>query len=214
MNDQINNVIARFEAFKKGDYSVSANPIPAELAHNELSLINFDDSSQSSSHGTPADDLASLFASPPQTQSYAPQSSSNTMFAPQPSAPFINSASPSAVSPVPNSTSPQPQFGSIMLAPTPPRVTSPGYLGGSNGGTTITPNTSSSGMFPPGLGSMSMGSTSTSTGMDVAQSGGLGIHMSTPGSRASMGAVMGKQPTSTQPTQQGKDPFADLAGLF
>lgn len=206
MNDQINNVIARFEAFKKGDYSVSANPIPTELAPNEPSLINLDDSSQSSSHGAPADDLASLF------KSYASQSSVNTMFSPQPSVPFVNNTS-SILSPVPNTTSPQPQLGSIMLAPTPPRV-SPGYLGGSNSSTGITPNSSLSGMFPPGLG-MSIGSSGTSSGMDAAQSGGSGIHMSTPGSRTSIGAMMGpKRPTSTQPTKQGKDPFADLVGLF
>jgi ADP-ribosylation factor-binding protein GGA len=206
MNDQINNVITRFEAFKKGDYSVSANPIPAELAQVEPSLINLDDNSQSSPYVTPADDLASLFASLPQTQSYAPHSSANAMFAPRPSLPLSNNGSPSTSSPVPGTTSPQPQFGSIMLAPTPPRVTSPGSLGG----TSMTPNSSSYGMLPPGLG---MGS--SATGMGVAQSGSLGTRMSTPGSRSSIGAMMGqRQPTSTQPTQQGKDPFADLAGLF
>ncbi|KAG1721944.1 VHS-domain-containing protein [Suillus paluster] len=207
INDQINNVITRFEAFKKGDYSVSANPIPAEL---ETSLISFDDSSHSSSHVAPVDDLASLFTSPPQTQSYARQSSASAMFASQPSASLMNNASTSRSSPVPNTTSPQPQFGSIMLAPTPPRVTSPSYLG-NNGGVSIPPNSSLSGMGPPGLG-ISIGS--SAAGMGVAQ-GGVPIHMNTPGSRASMGAMMGqKQPTSTQPTQQGKDPFADLAGLF
>lgn len=199
INDQINNVVTRFEAFKKGDYSVSANPIPAEL---ETSLINFDDSSHSSSHGAPVDDLANLFASPPQTQSCARQSSASAVFASQPSA--------STSSPVPNATSPQPQFGSIMLAPTPPRVTSPSYLG-NNGGGSITPHSSYSAMGPPGLG---MGMGSPATGMGVVQSGSSGIHSSTPGSKSTMGAMMGqKQPTSTQPTQ-GKDPFADLAGLF
>jgi hypothetical protein len=51
------------------------------------------------------------------------------------------------------------------------------------------------------------------TGMGAVQNRGLGV--SAPGPRVSMGAAMGQtQPTSTPPTQQGKDPFADLAGLF
>lgn len=205
INDRINNVITRFEAFKKGDYSISA--IPAELAQTEGSLINFDDPSHSSSHVAPVDDLASLFASSPQPQSYARPSIASAMFAPQPSASLTNNASASTSSP-----SPQPQLGSIMLAPTPPRVTSPSYFGGNNAGTSIPPNASSSfGMGPPGLG---MGRP-PATGMGAAQKGGLGIPMSTPGSRMSMGAIMGEtHPTSTPPTQQGKDPFADLAGLF
>ena len=33
INDQINNVIARYEAFKRGDYDAGANPIPEELAY-------------------------------------------------------------------------------------------------------------------------------------------------------------------------------------
>lgn len=32
MNDQLNSVLNRYEAFKKGDYSAAANPIPSELA--------------------------------------------------------------------------------------------------------------------------------------------------------------------------------------
>ncbi|KAJ3990121.1 VHS domain-containing protein [Lentinula detonsa] len=47
MNDQINTVINRYEAFKKGDYSFASNPIPAELSNSAsagLSLIDFDES--------------------------------------------------------------------------------------------------------------------------------------------------------------------------
>ena len=32
MNDQINSVLNRYEAFKKGDYTTARNPIPEELA--------------------------------------------------------------------------------------------------------------------------------------------------------------------------------------
>ncbi|KAG1814754.1 VHS domain-containing protein [Suillus subaureus] len=209
INDRINNVITRFEAFKKGDYSISA--VPAELAQTEGSLINFDDTSYSSSQVAPANDLASLFASPPQPQSYARPSSASAMFASQLSASLTNNASSSTSSPVLNAPSPQPQFGSIMLAPTPPRVTSPSYIGGNNGGTSPPNSNSTLGMGLPGLGM----SRPPAMGMSTVQNGGLGIPMSTPGSRVSMGAMMGQtQPTSTPPTQQGKDPFADLAGLF
>jgi hypothetical protein len=207
INDRINNVITRFEAFKKGDYSISA--IPAELAQTQTegSLINFDDTSHPSSHVAPVDDLASLFASPPQPQSYARPSSASAMFASQLSASLTNNASSSTSSPVPSAPSPQPQLGSIMLAPTPPRVTSPGYFGGNNGGTSPPNSSSSLGMVPLGLGM----SRSPATGMGAVQN----VPMSTSGSRVSMGAMMGQtQPTSTPPTQQGKDPFADLAGLF
>lgn len=31
MNDQMNSVLNRYEAFKKGDYAAAANPIPGEL---------------------------------------------------------------------------------------------------------------------------------------------------------------------------------------
>ncbi|KAG1830482.1 VHS-domain-containing protein [Suillus subalutaceus] len=197
------------DRIKQRDYSISA--VPAELAQTEGSLINFDDTSHSSSQVAPVDDLASLFASPPQPQSYARPSSASAMFASQLSASLTNNASSSTSSPVPNTPSPQPQFGSIMLAPTPPRITSPSYFGGNNGGTSPPNSSSSFGMGPPGLGM----SRPPATGMSTVQNGGLGIPMSTPGSRVSMGAMMGQtQPTSTPPTQQGKDPFADLAGLF
>jgi hypothetical protein len=129
------------------------------------------------------------------------------MFASQLSASLTNNASSSTSSPVPSTPSPQPQLGSIMLAPTPPRVTSPGYFGGNNGGTSPPNSSSSLGMVPLGLGM----SRSPATGMGAVQN----VPMSTSGSRVSMGAMMGQtQPTSTPPTQQGKDPFADLAGLF
>jgi len=32
MNDQINSVVNRYEAYKNGDFTVAANPIPSELA--------------------------------------------------------------------------------------------------------------------------------------------------------------------------------------
>jgi ADP-ribosylation factor-binding protein GGA len=61
INDQINTVINRYEAFQKGDYVTSSNPIPAELGGDAgaLSLIDLDDSAPSGG----MDDLAGLFVS-------------------------------------------------------------------------------------------------------------------------------------------------------
>ncbi|KAI0646354.1 hypothetical protein C8Q79DRAFT_1000702 [Trametes meyenii] len=78
INDQINTVLNRYEAYKKGDYSTAANPIPPELSNGAgpsgsgaqaVSLIDFDDTpsqpAQSSGPTGGLDDLASLFASGP-----------------------------------------------------------------------------------------------------------------------------------------------------
>ena len=87
INDQINTVLGRYEAFQKGDYKAAANPIPAEVSNAAStvgpnhSLIDFDDfaasANTSGSTGT-ANDLAGLFATPvapaanPQMQAHAP----------------------------------------------------------------------------------------------------------------------------------------------
>ncbi|KAI0674356.1 hypothetical protein C8Q78DRAFT_1014369 [Trametes maxima] len=78
INDQINTVLNRYEAYKKGDYSAAANPIPPEFSNGAgpsgsgaqaVSLIDFDDTpsqpAQSSAPTGGLDDLASLFASGP-----------------------------------------------------------------------------------------------------------------------------------------------------
>lgn len=128
INDQINTVLNRYEAFKKGDYSFSSNPIPPELggssAKTDLSLIDFDDSGPSNSSGStvqPTDELASLFGPGPATLSGPPMVNTATR-------PFMSSTQ-------------QPQFGSIMLPGTPKsggsagtsRVASPNFFGHGNG---------------------------------------------------------------------------------
>ncbi|KAI0330289.1 VHS-domain-containing protein [Cubamyces sp. BRFM 1775] len=81
INDQINTVLNRYEAYKKGDYSVASNPIPPELSGagssssaQAISLIDFDDAppQPASSSGAGGggggggiDELASLFGSGP-----------------------------------------------------------------------------------------------------------------------------------------------------
>ncbi|KAJ2962885.1 hypothetical protein NUW54_g14311 [Trametes sanguinea] len=82
INDQINTVLNRYEAYKKGDYSVAANPIPPELSNGAagsssgaqaISLIDFDDTpaqqQPAASSGTGIDELASLFGPGPSAQS-------------------------------------------------------------------------------------------------------------------------------------------------
>lgn len=186
INDQINTVLNRYEAFKKGDYSFSSNPIPAELggpsAGGGLSLIDFDDSAPTnggSGAAQPDDDLAGLFGSAPTAPS---QQSSH------PVPPMVNNATrPPFASQSPPGQ--QPHFGSIMLPGTPKgsgsaetsRVASPNYLNRGNG--------NGAGM---GAG-MSMGAMTSQT-------------------RQQQPAVSAPQPTTNQ--AQSKDPFADLAGLF
>jgi len=70
INDQINNVLTRFEAFKKGDYVTAANAVPTNLAGSanaaKSDLIDLlDDPSPSSSQpSNPANELADLFGAP------------------------------------------------------------------------------------------------------------------------------------------------------
>ncbi|KAF8066949.1 VHS domain-containing protein [Lyophyllum atratum] len=190
INDQINTVLNRYEAFKKGDYATSSNPIPAELssggATGGLSLIDFDDSSSSSANpislGTGIDQLGDLFAS----------------------------SSPAPTMPAPHAT-PSNGYGMGMLmgsgAPalsrpstmSPPSVTAsirlpgkPNYFGG--GGYAAT------GPVRGGGGGMGMG---VGVGVGVGSPAG-GVQ---PQNVGTPGSGQGQQ-------QQGKDPFADLAGLF
>ncbi|KIP02181.1 hypothetical protein PHLGIDRAFT_130875 [Phlebiopsis gigantea 11061_1 CR5-6] len=79
INDQINTVLDRYEAFKRGDYAAAANPIPKEFAGSSsqggLSLIDFDDSAPPNNGvepvGNTIDELASLFG--PGASAQAPQ---------------------------------------------------------------------------------------------------------------------------------------------
>lgn len=191
INDQINTVLNRYEAFKKGDYSFSSNPIPAELggssAKNDLSLIDFDDSAPSHGGSTnkPVDELDGLFGL-----------GSTTPSAP----PVVNTATRPSITSQASSPTQQPQFGSIMLPGTPrpggsqgtSRVASPNYFGQSSG------NGAQGGM---GLG--------TSMGVTLGMSSGASH-----GPQSLQQQQHISTPTNTTNQSQGKDPFADLAGLF
>ena len=188
INDQINTVLNRYEAFKKGDYSFSSNPIPVELggssAKNDLSLIDFDDSDPSNG-GPPGgvNDLAGLFGSGPSTSSSS-------------APPNVNHAT-RPVSSHASSPQQQPQFGSIMLPGTPqPGASARGSRVGS-------PNS-----FEQGNGYGVLGGRSTST-----VSIGMGVGSISPQQQPQPQQQAGVHATSTNQAK-GKDPFADLVGLF
>lgn len=89
INDQINTVLNRYESYKKGDYTAAANPIPPELSNGAgpsgVSLIDFDDTPSQSQPAPTAGsaggiyELASLFgpgtAAPAQSTSPIPATS-------------------------------------------------------------------------------------------------------------------------------------------
>jgi hypothetical protein len=205
-NDQINNVLARYEAFKRGETPPAS--IPAELLpgkNESLSLIDFEDapthrgsSNGSGSGNKPTDDLAGLFESLASGSATSPQmggpSSGLGISALAPNA--LNqqtSATSQLSSPLPGTSTPpsrpQPQFGQIKLPSTPPLQN---QLQGS--GRVGSPSVSSS--LGPTKPSPSSNLTATSTLQQPLVS-------------------QATSPPITQvSTPQGKDPFADLSGLF
>jgi ADP-ribosylation factor-binding protein GGA len=128
MNDQINSVLARYEAFKRGETPPAS--IPAELLpgkNESLSLIDFDDSlpqagssSGAGSGNTTVDDLAGLFSSAPAMSSPAA--------VPPPSSLGVSPLFSNIVGQPTSTVSPQfastlsgpPQLGQIKLPSTPP----------------------------------------------------------------------------------------------
>jgi ADP-ribosylation factor-binding protein GGA len=206
INDQINTVLNRYEAFKRGDYAAAVNPVPSELSRpqSDLSLIDFDDSSAPSNSSTTAqqfqiDELANLFSlsssnatpssptiygQPPTASLMQTQTSSQTNGVPM--QPAVNySSRPGTVSPQfrPSATPPP---GSIRLATTPQSI-SP-----QNIARTGTPT-----YYP----------TNTTPGIGVSGIPGMG-------SIAPQTQRQSTPNTSNNSQLQGKDPFADLVGLF
>ncbi|CCM03446.1 uncharacterized protein FIBRA_05579 [Fibroporia radiculosa] len=266
INDQLNSVLNRYECYKNGDYAAASNPIPPELGGgrpNDLSLIDFDDSSESanigansssgvSGHATSIDELASLFGPSAQPVSGAhPQSMGMretggefgmrmgsgmgmgtgmgmNMSAPAPSNMTINGftsgmgmgtrvgAGPSpalnqATRPVTASPHQDTQLGMIRIGTPQAQLAS-----GSGPLTPIStqtqmPNYYSSSSASPAIG---MG---TGSG---ARMGGMGMTGQSGMQPIQPQQIFGQQqrPTNvaSNPTggTQGKDPFADLVGLF
>ncbi|KAF7303751.1 VHS domain-containing protein [Mycena indigotica] len=156
LNDHMNTVLSRYDAFKRGDYAAAANPVPSQYssqAANATSLIDFDDIAPPATSSNPANELDGLFGL-------------GTLSTPTSSPPPINPAT--------RPTNAQ-LGGSIMLPSTP----TPGVAA----------------QQPTMFGHFQQ---SHSNGVMNGHS------MPTPHQQS--------QPTTSQ--VQGKDPFADLAGLF
>ncbi|TEB29671.1 VHS-domain-containing protein [Coprinellus micaceus] len=224
INDQINNVMNRYEAFKKGDYSVAANPIPAELqagSSQGQSLIDFDDDAagQAPVGGTSTanDLLAELFSSPAPAQPPAATNQSSIV------SPFTAAF---------GAASGAPSFGSFGALQQPaqgfaPHPAAPQPQHASNGGG-IPSHYAGNAFF--GMGNSPPQSTATPPA--AIRLGGTpiaGSSSSTPSqfNASPFGQPMVPQqpafgaaqpPQSQVPTpasqQKQKDPFADLAGLF
>jgi len=251
INDQINTVLTRYEAFKKGDFSTARNPIPSETGSSSggggISLIDLDDGESlntapgiSLGNSSSANDLSGLFlaGSSSSQQPFRPgamgmgiqhqrQVTSNISLQQQtqpqtfsPTPVFANGgfsgssmAALQHLSQTQTSTPP----ASIMLPSTP----------GSHRGTPIpvSQSTNYTGKAPQlGFGGAGFGN-NPPVGM-IGQTGFSGAGFSSQQQSRPFGLgveplqpqVQAQQlPVSTSnvaSTQQSKDPFADLAGLF
>ena len=208
-NDQINNVLTRYEAFKRGETPPASIPAEYLPGKNEpSSLIDFDDAPSQSNSGTGsssklADDLASLFASTA-SSTYGPVTShpvaaSSGGLGTSPLVPNVNNQQTPAISsqisspfPGTSSTSPRPQsqFGQIKLPSTPPlqnQLQGLGRLGSPGASSPLVPARASP--------------SSNLAGSSIPQQPLVPQATSLP-------------PISQVSAPQGKDPFADLAGLF
>ncbi len=210
MNDQINSVLGRYEAYKRGETPPAS--IPSEFLPNKsesLSLIDFDDgppragsSSGAGSGSTPADDLASLFDSsvsftssttlpravaPSRDIGMSPLVPNNTNQQVSAASPQVTSSPPAASTP-PSRPS---QFGQIKLPSTPPLQSQPQGPG----------RVSSPGVSSP------FGAARTPPSSNLAA-------MSTLLQEPLVPRATSSPPVQRVSTPQGKDPFADLAGLF
>ncbi|THH14860.1 hypothetical protein EW146_g5542 [Bondarzewia mesenterica] len=226
INDQINTVLERYEAYKKGDYVTASNPIPSELGpgRNDLSLIDFDDSrpsgiaskSQTGAPGTVADDLANLFGPSTSTQASAPTP------AQPPNKPDFSSILAGFNKPNPSYFSPP----HATMAPISPQFSnSTSRPGSAPSGQIMLPGTPTPPAQHQGIGTgIGMGGVGSPSYMNTGL-GGMGVMMPQSSSQAAhiSGAQQpqpqqmlgGQAQAQGQVTQtQGKDPFADLVGLF
>jgi ADP-ribosylation factor-binding protein GGA len=217
INDQINTVMTRYEAFKKGDYSITANPVPAETS-GPLSLIDLDEeqAQPQAASSTPANDLSGLFSTPS-----PPQVTTTSSNIPPNLFSLLNNPS--------NFASPQPmQHGSNgqQMA---------GFGGFNHSGSPLGQTNT-----PPAA--IRLGSTNSSPAPNyfgnnagpkgpVPAFGGMGSLQQSPpqqsqspfqsmqpqmvgGSQMQPSPAASSTPAPQQQQQQKKDPFADLAGLF
>jgi ADP-ribosylation factor-binding protein GGA len=250
INDQINTVITRYEAFKKGDYTAARNPIPQEFAGSSsggggISLIDLDDgetAARPAAASTTANDLSDLFSSTLAQKPVIPHQpvlgiGTSIYIQPQPSG--LQQSQPFAPIPIlANGGFTGPSVPSLQQRPshtaTPPAsIMLPATPGSTPAPATQVPNYF--GRVGPSLGSQSFGGSNFGTGSQT-QPGlfgsappqpqqPIGISVGYSSQQPSFGFGAPLQP-QTQPqvqaqpavgvttTQQKKDPFADLAGLF
>ncbi|KAJ7049429.1 VHS domain-containing protein [Mycena amicta] len=74
LNDQINTVLGRYDAFKRGDYAAAANPVPSQFTAPAAatSLIDFDDPTTTTTSSGSINDLEGLFGLGASTTSSSP----------------------------------------------------------------------------------------------------------------------------------------------
>ena len=193
INDQINTVLGRYDAFKKGDFAAAANPVPSELSTNMqgTSLIDFDDGTTTNEMTNPSrgiDDLTGLFATPAQPtisnqQAFGKNGNTHSL-APMTPLGSNNNDGLSGLQLDGRSGTSSP-FQARPSATPPAAIMLPMSPSGRSSSSTSPP-------IPSMFGGMSMGMMS--------------------GQRSS--SQLQLQPQQTQTQTQNKDPFADLAGLF
>jgi len=213
-NDQINSVLARYEAFRRGETPPAS--IPEELLpgkNESLSLIDFDEappqlgsSSRAGSSSKPVDDLASLFES--STSLTSVPTTSPAAAAPSTSlgisslAPNVINQQTYAISPQFSSSlsgtsaptsRPNSQFGQIKLPTTPPLQNQPQGSAGRMGLSSV---------GPP------LGTARTPSSSNLSTTSTLQQPLTTNSQATSLLSI------SQVSTSQGKDPFADLGKLF
>jgi ADP-ribosylation factor-binding protein GGA len=262
LNDGLNTVLNRYDAFKRGDYVAASNPVPPELASNASapgglgSLIDLDDNDALASLASPPQQTPSQHImnnmSPPPPQYPPVQPSMPDLFSlldgtsPTPSravqSPYGQNGGPSYGSPHSSSThpssslfsgagaagsarstTPSTPMGTITLPGTPGRMTSPppplGY--GAGIGQPQNPH----GNNPTMGGWMGMNAPQAVPQVQTMQQQQQQRQQQQPGmfggnGSNGMGQSMQPQAPGQVPTQslaqgqQGKDPFADLAGIF
>ena len=251
INDQINTVLARYEAFKKGDYSTARNPLPSESGSSSggggISLIDLDDGdtapATSVGSSAPTNDLSGLFLAGSSQQPFRSGVSMGMQFSHQATSNTSLQQPPSQQT-QPQTFSPTPIFanggfsGSSMTAlqqlsqtSTPPASIMLPSTPGSQKATPILASQSLnySGKAPQqrgiGMGVQPAFGGAFGSGIQPIGSGFSGSEFTVGGGSQQsrlFGVGVPLQPQTQAPastsnngtTQQSKDPFADLAGLF
>jgi len=228
INDQINNVMARYDAYKRGDYEAAKNPVPPELAGppGKDSLIDWMDeeapAAATTGSGGTMDELAGLFG--PSQSGSQPQ---------QPTNPTGSTGKATAADilgmfnqPLPNMSHPRPVqatggFGSFSNAPFGSGSGIGSGMGGMGGmgaslGSGMRSGSGSASVSPAPMGQIMLPGTpqlraAARLGTPVQGTGSPRSSLSLPNATATT-MTPTAAPAAAKPAQ--KDPFADLADLF